>query len=161
MATKAIGAPVPVTPFADWDYFYTNASLEWRADNPVDGDCTYVRVPKWFVTDLASTPRIFWSLFPPAAAYSYPAIIHDYLYWFQPCSRKAADNVFRISMKELAVSPAKALMVYGAVRTAGFTAWQHNLNERSSGSRRVLKRVPSDMTITWKEWRLCEDVFDD
>ena len=33
-----------------------------------------------FVTDLASTPQILWSMLPRAAAYSYPAIIHDYLY---------------------------------------------------------------------------------
>ena len=161
MATKEIGAPVPLTPFADWDYFYTNAKLEWRADNPIDGDCTYVCVPKGFVTDLASTPRIFWNLFPPAAAYSYPAIIHDYLYWFQPCSRRAADNVFRIAMKELGVSSAKAFTVFGAVRAAGFAAWQHNFDDRSSGRRRVLKQMPDDMTITWKEWQLRDDVFDD
>src|SRR5258708_33483224 len=74
------GAPPPLVPFADWDYYYLKDKLEWRSDADPS---IRITVPVGFVTDLASVPRVFWSLLPPAARYSYPAIIHDYLYWFQ------------------------------------------------------------------------------
>ena len=96
MSTRSIAEPVPVTPFADWDYYYTNASLDWKPDQPETAGHGNISVPKGFVTDLASIPRLFWTIFPPAAAYSYPAIIHDYLYWFQPCSRETADNILKL-----------------------------------------------------------------
>lgn len=157
--TRDFGSPVPIVPFAGWDYYYTNAQLDWAAEPGVKIDYNSVSIPRGFVTDLASTPRIFWSIFPPAAAYSYPAIIHDYLYWFQPCERKAADDVFRAAMSELKVSPAQIYTVYSAVRAGGSSAWTQNAQARRAGERRVLREFPQIVSTTWAEWKANPAVF--
>lgn len=38
-----------------------------------------IKVPVGFSTDLASVPRLLWSIFPPLGKYSKAAVIHDYL----------------------------------------------------------------------------------
>jgi len=38
-----------------------------------------ILIPDAFTTDLASVPRIFWSLLPPCGAYERSAVLHDFL----------------------------------------------------------------------------------
>jgi hypothetical protein len=151
--------PVPIVPFADWDYYYTKEPLEWRANADVQVTPAQVTVPTGFVTDLASIPPLFWSTLPPAARYSYPAIIHDYLYWFQPCTRAEADAVLEAAMGDMLVSAAKIAIIYDAVRVAGSGAWDSNAKLRQEGQRRVLKKFPSEMLTTWDDWKNRSDVF--
>lgn len=153
------GAPPPVVPFADWDYYYTTKELAWKANGSAPGSVSEVKVPAGFVTDLASIPSPFWSVLPPAARYSYAAIVHDYLYWFQPCERGQADGVFKSAMEDLDVAGAKVTIIYDAVRLAGGRSWKANAAARDSGERRLLKRYPADMTTTWESWKAQSDVF--
>lgn len=111
------------------------------------------------MTDLASIPSEFWSVLPPAARYSYPAIIHDYLYWYQPCERAQADAVFRSAMEDLKVPSVKSTVIYNAVRAAGGGAWHANAVARKAGERRILKSFPTNVLTTWAEWRTMPDVF--
>jgi hypothetical protein len=156
---KRFGAPAPIVPFADWHFYYTAADLEWRADGALSEGLMSVRVPAGFVTDLASIPRVFWSVLPPAAAYAYAAVVHDYLYWFQPCARAHADNVLRAGMIELRVSRSKVLVIYKAVRYAGWLAWRANCAARENGEKRLLARFPREVTTSWADWKLQSDVF--
>jgi Protein of unknown function (DUF1353) len=151
------GKPAPVVPFADWDYYYTKETIKWHSNE--DPPLRVVTVPIGFVTDLASVPRLFWLLFPPAARYSYPAIIHDYLYWYQPFDRSAADDVLKEAMHDLTVPIEKILTVYTAVRAAGGKAWESNAAARANGEHRVLRKFPTDYTTTWSSWRQQSDVF--
>jgi hypothetical protein len=58
-------------------------------------------VPKGFVTDFASIPQGLWSLgLGPQGRYSRAAVVHDYLYWSQGCTRAQADRLMVIAMKE-------------------------------------------------------------
>lgn len=41
--------------------------------------CSFVYVPKGFLSDGATVPRIFWGLIPPWGIYGNAAIVHDYL----------------------------------------------------------------------------------
>src|SRR5688500_10887432 len=50
-------------------------------------------VEEGFDTDYASVPRIFWPIYPPDGEYTEGAVVHDYLYWFQPMTRAEADAV--------------------------------------------------------------------
>ncbi|EOD5071623.1 TPA: DUF1353 domain-containing protein [Salmonella enterica subsp. enterica serovar Enteritidis] len=70
--------------------FTTPAILEmldhylWRVHEPFefylsDDNSDVISVPAGFVTDLATVPRIFWTLLPPDGKYTKAAIIHDYL----------------------------------------------------------------------------------
>lgn len=78
-------------------------------------------VPKGFITDLASVPRFFWSIFPPTKAiYVYPSILHDYLYQSPAfTTRRYADDVFYSFLIERGASQTRALEFYYAVRIFG------------------------------------------
>lgn len=150
------GPPPPIVPFADWDYYYMRENLEWRSD---ESPSRTVTVPKGFVTDLASVPRIFWEILPPTARYSYPSVVHDYLYWFQPCDRHTADDVLKVAMHEMEVPEAQILAIHTALRLRGGVAWSSNATARANGERRVLKKFPLDFTTTWKIWKSTPEVF--
>ncbi|HTZ02329.1 MAG TPA: DUF1353 domain-containing protein [Xanthobacteraceae bacterium] len=156
---KGFEKPIPIVPFADWDYYYISSDLDWKPDGASEANLQSVHVPTGFVTDLTSIPRLFWSVLPPAAAYAYAAIIHDYLYWFQPCERNAADDTLRAGMGDLKVSSAKAFVIYNAVRLAGGLAWSANREARTRGERRILAKFPPDMTTSWADWKSHIDVF--
>jgi hypothetical protein len=158
-AKPIVTPPTPVVPFADWDYYYTGAVVTWKARNPVPSALSEVSVPEGFVTDLASVPRPFWSVLPPAARYSYPAIIHDYLYWVQPCDRAQADAVLKFAMEELQVGAAQIAAIYSAVRIGGVASWDANAAARNAGERRLIVKYPDNVLTTWAEWKLRPDVF--
>ncbi len=90
-------------------------------------------VPAGFVTDLASVPDIAEALLPRSGEYSNAAIIHDYLYWTQSCTREQADNLMSIAMKEARVATWKDLLIHSAVRLGGQRAWNANSERRASG----------------------------
>lgn len=148
--------PAAMVPFADWDYYYTKGIVEWE---PPSGSLPAVRIPVGFVTDLASIPKVFWSLLSPHARYTYPAIVHDYLYWEQPCDRSTADQVLKMAMQEMQVAQATVLVIYGAVRLGGLNAWSSNANAKVSGESRLLKRFPLHVSDTWEQWKSDPDNF--
>ena len=156
---KTIENPVPIVPFGDWRFYYTVGQLEWRPDSEASDSLPDVKVPIGFVTDLASIPRLFWSVLPPTGRYSYPAIIHDFLYWFQTSDRKQADTILKLAMGDAGVAWTTTLTIYEAVRIAGEGAWRANASARKSGERRVLREFPTDARVTWEEWKTRSNVF--
>ncbi|MEO7366838.1 MAG: DUF1353 domain-containing protein [Gemmatimonadaceae bacterium] len=125
-------------------------------------------VPAGFVTDLASVPDVAEPLLPRNGEYSTAAIIHDYLYWTQSCTREQSDNLMSIVMKETGVAPWKELLIYGAVRLAGQRAWDSDREHRASGTLRIVDvpwdRAPSEvdwdiLQATLKETRSGADVY--
>jgi hypothetical protein len=74
-----------------------------------------ITVPEGFETDLASVPRLFWSIIPPFGKYNRAAIIHDYM-----CRRGIdgflCDAVFRSIMKTLKVPVWQRIVMFYAVR---------------------------------------------
>jgi Protein of unknown function (DUF1353) len=118
-----------------------------------------VDVPVGFVTDFASIPRPFWTLLPRDGEYTYPAIIHDYLYWFQTQSKEAADDILKIGMEEFQVDYWKVLAIYEGVKLGGRSSWDKNAKLRERGERRVLKEWPDDPRTSWEDWRKRPGVF--
>jgi hypothetical protein len=78
-----------------------------------------ITVPAGFVTDLASIPRVLWSLLPPHGRYAKAAIIHDWLYATGIGGREYADNVFLEAMEVLGVPKLKRYPMFWAVRLFG------------------------------------------
>ena len=144
--------------FADPMYAITK-EITWTPNVAQASDFQAVTVPARFVTDLASIPRIFWSVLRPDGDYAYAAVIHDYLYWTQTVRRETADEVLRLAMQDLAVAPATVTVIYKAVRIGGNGAWQENERLKASGEKRVLKRLPDDPTMRWADWKRNPDVF--
>ena len=92
---------------------------KWVVEEPLvyisDGG-SYYTVPLGFVTDLASIPRILWSVWPPFGRYSSAATLHDYLCEVDWVSRYAGDRVFLEAMKYSNVPVFKRWCIYLAVR---------------------------------------------
>ncbi|EAA9295481.1 DUF1353 domain-containing protein [Salmonella enterica subsp. enterica] len=110
--------------------FTTPAILEmlghynWRVYEPFafylsEDNCDVIEVPAGFITDLATIPRIFWSLMPPDGKYAKAAIIHDYLYDNALRTKREADRIFLDGMTVLGVPRWKRTIMYLAVRLFG------------------------------------------
>lgn len=82
-----------------------------------------IDVPKGFITDLASVPKVFRNLVNAYGKnYTRAAVIHDYLYSVGHklgIDRKMADNIFLEIMKERGVSFLKRQLMYRMVRMFG------------------------------------------
>ena len=149
------GQPIPATlfkPFADnqqWmlaeDVVYTLGTTH-----------VSIKVPAGFVTDFASIPQAFWSFgLSPNGRYSRAAVIHDFLYWFQPCSRAQADNILAIAMQESGVSKLKAFEIYQGVHAGGESAWNQNVLDRKAALPRVvsLDHMNFGPLVLWPDYQ--------
>ncbi|OUT06889.1 DUF1353 domain-containing protein [Campylobacter concisus] len=78
-------------------------------------------IPKGYITDGASVPRIFWSIFPPnKAEYLSAAIVHDYLTDIviekKSITFRSADNTFKEMLIDLNVNKIEVTVLYWSVR---------------------------------------------
>lgn len=78
-------------------------------------------VPEGFETDLASIPRIFWSIVPPYnTSLIAPAIVHDWLYSRKTdINRFDCDNIFYELLVKNHMSKFLAGILYYCVRAFG------------------------------------------
>jgi hypothetical protein len=90
-----------MTPFGDGQDSVLTGNLQYQ----VLQTTFVIVVPAGFVTDFASTPRALWSVIPPTGRYQLAAVVHDFLYWDQGCTREQADAIFRVAMAEGNVKP--------------------------------------------------------
>jgi len=86
------------------------------------------RVPMGFVTDGASTPRSLWGICPPMGGRTAEAaVLHDWFY-SKSCpftvTRKFADEMFLLAMKDNGVAWARRYAVYSGVRAGGWASFQ-------------------------------------
>ncbi|VVQ23656.1 DUF1353 domain-containing protein [Pseudomonas fluorescens] len=144
--------------FADRMY-YLRSTIGWDPDKGDQLKLPKVRAPNGFVTDFASIPRVFWSILPPDGLYTYPAVIHDFLYWSQSTTRSDADDILDYSMRDFKVDVATRNIIFGGVRAGGASAWRNNRKLKDKGERRLLKYFPVDPIITWGEWKKKPGVF--
>ncbi len=148
-----------VSRFVEPVWFLTR-SIGWSPGSPDAIRFQPVTVPVGFITDLASIPRLFWSLLSPVGEYTYPAIIHDYLYWIQDRPREDADAILRIGMQEFGIDGTTVAAIYSAVRAAGGGAWNSNAELKRQGERRILRVFPADPRTRWEDWKKRSDVFE-
>ena len=97
---------------------------------------TILDIPKGFVTDFASVPRIMWPIISPWGKHKVAAVVHDYLYRqhtldldLNEISRKQCDRVFRLLMKRSGVAWWKRTLMYTAVRLFGGKSWKKIAND--------------------------------
>ena len=84
-------------------------------------DHHYFTIPKGFVSDGASIPKIFWSLgFTPFQGKTLPAsLVHDYFYKNHIPDRKFADYCFYHLLKKYKVNFVKRFIYWFFVRLFG------------------------------------------
>jgi hypothetical protein len=87
--------------------------------------------------------------------HSIPAIVHDYLYWEQRCSREQADAILFDAMDEYKSSTWQQWLVYYSVHWRAGGAWEETKQDRGKGYVRVLTdryKVPP-LNIDWPSYR--------
>lgn len=127
--------PAPVVqPFVDGANWVVVKPFTYRIGDTVH----QITVPTGFVTDFASIPLIFRGVLSPTGQPGRAAIVHDYLYWEQSCTRPQADRILLLAMVESRVPLITRQAVYRAVRYGGSTAWESNQKERTAGLPRVI-----------------------
>lgn len=113
-----------------------------------------IKVPKGFITDLASVPKIFWSIFPPFGTYTPAAIIHDYLYSkFNDTgiNRTLADKIFLFIMEELGVGFLRRKAMYRAVKSFGEPNWKAKLENEGYRDVGVIDHTKEALEY-YKKW---------
>jgi hypothetical protein len=74
-----------------------------------------VVIPKGFVTDLATVPRIFWGIISPSGRHDLACVVHDYLL-DTGYNRKQADRELLHFLKKSKVHKVKSHLMYALVR---------------------------------------------
>ena len=144
--------PPTVSPFADQTTWLLVRPFRYQ----ILDTSLVIDVPAGFVTDFASIPRPLWTLASPHGFYSRAAIIHDFLYWDQRCTREQADRIMLIAMQESAVGFAERQAIYAGVRAGGQSSWDVNAAARAQG---MLRTVPTQFINqvqpldTWPDFR--------
>jgi hypothetical protein len=147
--------PPQLVPLGDSNWWILVEPLRFRIgiSNEV------MTVPRGFVTDLASTPQALWSMLPKTGQYMTAAVLHDYLYWDQRCSRSQADRIFEIEMLSFGVKAVTASLVFAGVRDFGSTSWSNNAEQKARNAVRFvpahkLSKIlsePFHATSTWQK----------
>lgn len=106
------------------DLWQVKSSFDYVTDANI-----VIVIPAGLKTDLASTPRAIWWLYPPFGLYTGAAIVHDYLYAKQPFPRASCDVIFLEAMKADGVSWITSEIIYHAVRLFGWAAWNAHKKE--------------------------------
>lgn len=86
----------------------------------------WITVPKGFVTDFASVPRIpvaFWLTGNTAHA---AAVVHDWLYTMQFTTRYEADNVFYEACAITGIPLWRRSAMYAGLRVGGGARWNQH-----------------------------------
>lgn len=103
------------------DYWVVKKGFIYYLD---DTFTSYVYVPRGYLTDGASVPRMFWNIIPAWGEYGQACVLHDYLceynYYFDglnsfTLSRKKVNKIFDDSMRVLNVSNSKRFLIYNGV----------------------------------------------
>jgi Protein of unknown function (DUF1353) len=143
--------PVPMTPFGDGQDSMLTQNLQYQ----VLQTTFIIVVPAGFVTDFASTPRALWSVIPPTGRYQLAAVVHDFLYWDQGCTREQADAVFRVAMTESNVKPFERDLMWQAVRRFGQSAWDGNAAAKQGGKPRIVPAANMNLPalVTWPDYQ--------
>lgn len=80
-------------------------------------------VPRGTVSNGASVPRLLWWIYPPYGTYTYPAVIHDFLYENNLYTREFADRQFLIDMGRCNTNKFTKWLFYYIVRIFGSLNW--------------------------------------
>ncbi len=121
-----------VLEFVDVNEWFVKEQFEYHVGSyPSD---EVIVVPKYFETDLASIPRIFWGILPPHGKYGKAAVVHDYCYRTACYNKRRSDEIFLEGMKVLKVPKWKRTVIYYAVLWFGHKAWNERRRQSDSGS---------------------------
>lgn len=105
---------------------------QWRVTQPfryqTEAGKT-ITVPMGFVTDFASIPRGLWNVMPPTSTCGEAAVVHDFAYTQQCCTRAEADAILYEAMGVIHATRWTRWTVYAGVRLGGWGIWRRHTAE--------------------------------
>ncbi len=111
-----------------WDAVERNYLDAWETQAPFEVylcDGRKITVPKGFVYDKGSVPRLAWGLIPRDDRSGVIAfLVHDYLYETQILSRKESDQIMYELLRAGGMSWFRSQAAYRAVRLAVWKNWE-------------------------------------
>ncbi len=117
----------------------------WRLTRPLryDSDLIHqeVVVPRKFLTDFASVPRLPLTYLLAGDTAHEAAVIHDYLYQTNGVSRRIADAVFYEAMRVTGEPRWRAWMLWLGVRAGGWFPWK-KYRAHGTGVHRIYPLFP-------------------
>ena len=128
-------AKVEVDSFTD-ELLVESLGKLWRLARPynfyyeINSVRIHVVVPKGFLTDFASTPKILYPIFPPVGIYNKATMLHDYLYDITctlNITRKQADQFLLQALEVLGVSFLKRWLMYLGIRLGGASHFREQI----------------------------------
>jgi hypothetical protein len=96
-------------------------TLEPLSHQLINGRQLYV--PKGTISNGASVPGLLWGIYSPYGTYTYPSVIHDYLYENNLYTREFADRQFLIDMGKCNTNKFTKWLFYYVVRIFGEYNW--------------------------------------
>ena len=143
--------PVFFKPFIDGRNWIVGEVLTYKIGISQDS----ITVPVGFVTDFASIPPALQSFIQQNGPSLLPAVVHDYLYWKQTCTKDQSDQILLLAMIEHKVPEAQRIAIYQAVHYAGIFSWEANARDRKAGLQRILPpdRQKLDTKTLWPVYR--------
>lgn len=139
------------------DYWVVKKDFIYYLD---DTYTSYVHVPRGYLTDGASVPRIFWSVIPPWGKYGQACVLHDYLCEYNyyhdglhtfNISRKQVNSIFNEAMKEAKVPTFKRHLINNAVELYRLTV--NNGFEPKNPRKVVIEHQLVDHFISTGNWK--------
>ena len=142
--------PVAQIEFADGNHLMLMSPMTYKIGQSEES----ITVPAGFVHDRASVPSFLRSIQSTHGPFGKAAIVHDYLYWAQPCSKEQADNLMYIAMLESEVSAIDRAKIMSALTLAGGSAFRSNRRARGAGDFRVVPEHHRDIAATdrWSDF---------
>lgn len=113
-----------VTPGTDGKMWIILFNFRYEVGAEVSGDV--IDVPIEFRTEFASVPRSLGVFLRRWGMFGNTAIIHDYRYWVQPCSRIECDDILLERIVVLEVGYIKRCATNWAIRLGRWGVWSNN-----------------------------------
>ncbi len=153
LCSCAVQQSPTLQPFSDVEYWIVRGPLVYEIGNTNEK----IIVPAGFVTDFASVPPELRPMFPRVGQYLFAAIVHDYLYWNQICSKEEADEIFYLAMKESGVGGFTRLAFFQAVDKVGMSSWEENKQNKENGYIKIVPKthidaLDSNPSLKWPEY---------
>lgn len=106
----------------------------WAPSGEIEACGVRLVVPKYYITDLASIPRILRNLLNVNGKSRRAAVLHDFLYacatskvHYRPRSRGNADAIFYKALRSEGVGRVAATAYWLGVRAGGWITWRKRL----------------------------------
>ena len=131
--TKQLGSLARI-----WKWFASTRQWEVWEDYEFEFDNQRLVIPKGFVFDGASVPRLFWSFLAPTGLLLIPGLFHDYAYrynyllmrdgeklakYHEGAGKSFWDTMFRLVGQQVNGVHFANLIAWGALACGGWVAW--------------------------------------